>query len=293
MHLSRCFQASAGRLGCVSCHDPHVAVSREQRIAHYRNRCLSCHQQRGCSLPPAERRHTQADDSCIACHMPRYSTVDVAHAAATNHRIARQAPSPAAPGAAEAVPPSSPPSLMPFDRSDGDLPEVERQRDLAIAVVQLTHRDKLGTLSCPLSPLPLLEQAVQYDPDDVDAWEAKGAALLKQRRFQESLATFETVLARFPRRERSLIQAAQLAQRLQQRELSRRYWQEAVAVNPWIANYRQSLALLLAEQEAWEDCRRQCEAWLRLDPASIDARVLLARCRALSRRLPDGGGAQR
>jgi hypothetical protein len=290
MHLSRCFQASAGRLGCLSCHDPHVAVGPEQRIGHYRDRCLVCHQQHGCSLPPAVRRHTQADDSCIACHMPRYGAVDIAHAAATNHRIIRQPPSAAAAGA---TPPPSTRSLVPFDRADGDSHEVERQRDLAIAFLHLAHRDKLETLSYPLSPLPLLEQAVQYDPDDLDAWEAKGAALMLQRRFRESLAAFETVLAHAPRRERSLVQAALLTQQLQQRDASRRYWLQVVAVNPWMANYRQRLALLLAEEEAWEDCRRQCEAWLRLDPASVEARALLARCRALTRRLPDGGGAQR
>ena len=164
---------------------------------------------------------------------------------------------------------------MLFDRVDGDLHDEERQRDLAIALVQLTFQGKLEPLSYSLSPLPLLEQAVRYNSDDVDAWEAKGGALLQQRRFRESLAAFETVLAHSPRRERSLVQAASLTQQLQQKEASRHYWQQAVAVNPWMANYRHSLALLLAEQGAWEDCRRQCEAWQRLDPASVEARGLL------------------
>ena len=63
LHLSRCFQASAGKLGCLSCHDPHVAVGPDRRIAHYRTRCLTCHQQHGCSLPPGlagRRRQTIA-----------------------------------------------------------------------------------------------------------------------------------------------------------------------------------------------------------------------------------------
>jgi predicted CXXCH cytochrome family protein len=313
MHLSRCFQDSAGKMGCLSCHDPHVAVGPEQRVAHYRARCLACHQQDSCSLPSDVRRHKQADDSCIACHMPRYGAADIVHTAATNHRIVRQAPSPAAPkadketgrqgdkekekGASAFLSPpllvSLSSSFVPFERTDGDRPEVERQRDLGIALVQLIFWDKLDLLSCPLSPLPLLEQAVQYDPDDVDAWEAKGGALLLQRRYRESLAAFETVLVHSPRREKSLARAAGLAKQLLQREAARRYWQQAVAVNPWMANYRHSLALLLAEQEAWEDCRQQCEAWLRLDPTSAEARTLLARCQARTRRPPDGGGAQR
>jgi tetratricopeptide (TPR) repeat protein len=222
--------------------------------------------------------------------MPRYSAADIAHAAATNHRIVRQAPSTAAPEAASAV---SAPSFVPFDPADGDRPEVERKRDLGIALVQLIAWDKLDLLSCPLSPVPLLEQALQYDPDDLDAREAKGAALLLQQRYRESLAAFERVLARSPRRERSLVQAATLAQQLQDKQAYRHYWERAVAVNPWMKNYRQNLAQVLVEQGAWEDCRTQCEAWLRLDSASVEARALLARCQAMIRRPPNGEGAQR
>jgi hypothetical protein len=290
MHLSRCFQASTGKLGCVSCHDPHVAVGPEQRVAHYRARCLSCHQEHGCSLPSAVRRQTQADDSCIACHMPRYGSADIAHTAATNHRIVRQAPSPAAPKAASAV---SAPSFAPFDRADGDRPEAERQRDFSIALVQVISLGQARLTRLPPFALTFLEQAVRYDPDDVDAWEAKGVALYLQQRYRDSLAAFESGLARSPRRERSLVHAATMAQSLQEKQASRHYWERAVAVNPWMTIYRHSLAKLLAEQEAWEDCRRQCEAWLRLDATSVEARALLARCQARTRRSPDGGGAQR
>jgi tetratricopeptide (TPR) repeat protein len=120
----------------------------------------------------------------------------------------------------------------------------------------------------------LLEQAVRRDPDDVDAGEALGGLLRCQWRFPEALAAFEAVLARSPRRERSLVQAARVAQTLRQRETARRYWEQAAAVNPWIADYRQNLARLLTEEQAWEEGGRQCEAWLRLDPANTEARTL-------------------
>ena len=51
MHESRCFRASAGRLGCISCHDPHRLPRPEEAIDYYRQRCLECHADRGCSLP--------------------------------------------------------------------------------------------------------------------------------------------------------------------------------------------------------------------------------------------------
>ena len=62
----------AARLGCISCHDPHVhVVQAEQRVAHYRESCLACHAEPGCSLPHSERLRTSPQDSCIDCHMPR------------------------------------------------------------------------------------------------------------------------------------------------------------------------------------------------------------------------------
>jgi hypothetical protein len=274
LHESRCFQESGGRMGCISCHDPHEAVGPERALSYYRERCLACHPQDGCSLPPAQRRQTQPDDSCIACHMPRYPASDIAHAVATDHRIPRQAAPPPRPAAARR------PSLqmVPFSRDRLDPHDPEQARDLGIALVQAIFQGKLDPLSCSVSPLGLLEQAVQFDADDVDAWEARGGALLLQMRFREALASFETVLALSPRRERSLIQAAHLAQQLQQGERARRYGQRAVDVNPWMPGYRKNLALLLAEQHDWEGCGRQCEAWLQLDPLNTEARALWRTC---------------
>jgi tetratricopeptide (TPR) repeat protein len=56
------------------------------------------------------------------------------------------------------------------------------------------------------------------------------------------------------------------------------YWRRAAAANPWAPGYRQSLAQLLVQEEAWREARPQCEAWVRLDPMSTDARALLVSC---------------
>jgi hypothetical protein len=272
MHASRCFQGSSGRLGCVSCHDPHVAVDRDQRVSHYRDRCLACHQQRGCIEPLEVRKQTQPDDSCIACHMKRYEAADIAHTAATDHRIARR---PVAPADGPRMPIRH---VVPFYRHNADDPE--QARDLGIALVQLIFRGKVEPLSSPTPPLTLLERALQQDPKDVDALEARGGALLLQKRQTEALAAFEGVLALAPRREVSLVRAAQLARQLGRTDSARRYWQQAVEANPWSSNHREELARLLAQEHDWEGCQQQCEVWLRLDPASAEARTLAARCRA-------------
>jgi predicted CXXCH cytochrome family protein len=81
MHASRCYSAAGGRLGCISCHDPHRKPEPEQAATFYRDRCLDCHADRGCALPLAQRQARAPDDSCIVCHMPRDPLSEVAHTA--------------------------------------------------------------------------------------------------------------------------------------------------------------------------------------------------------------------
>ena len=55
MRVSRCYLASEGKMGCISCHDPHKWPAAAVRATQFRNRCLDCHEERGCSKPLPER----------------------------------------------------------------------------------------------------------------------------------------------------------------------------------------------------------------------------------------------
>jgi hypothetical protein len=85
METSRCFQASAGKLGCLTCHNPHVTPSREEAPGYYRRKCLTCHTEASCKL--AARAHAESTGDCIACHMPKRRPAMISHGALTNHRI--------------------------------------------------------------------------------------------------------------------------------------------------------------------------------------------------------------
>src|SRR5262249_1203113 len=79
------------RLGCISCHDPHQLPTPQERIAYYRDQCLACHADQGCTLAANVRLQRSRDDDCIGCHMPRAGSSGILHLATTDHRIPRHA----------------------------------------------------------------------------------------------------------------------------------------------------------------------------------------------------------
>jgi tetratricopeptide (TPR) repeat protein len=133
----------------------------------------------------------------------------------------------------------------------------------------------------------MLESALRQAPDDVMAWQAKGWAFQLARRHAEALAAFQSALDRAPRLESALVGAGTSAYALGQVEPALGYWRRAVEINPYAAQYRQYLALLLREKGEWEAVRPHCEAWLRLDPASAEARALWVDCLLHAGQVPE------
>ena len=79
LRRSTCWQKSAGRLWCGTCHNPHSEPT--EKAAYYRGKCLGCH------AKTLARSHQSPNSDCTGCHMPSRGTVDGAHAAFTDHQI--------------------------------------------------------------------------------------------------------------------------------------------------------------------------------------------------------------
>jgi hypothetical protein len=280
MEASRCYKASGGALGCISCHDPHRLPAPERRVDTYRTSCLACHESRGCSLPEPDRRARQHDDSCIACHMPRRDAADIAHVSMSDHRIPRVPgiEGPDSSHEAAGAHPAGTDALMQFGprRPDGP-PALEDGRDLGIALFRAAR--PVWRPNAPMGAerraVTLLNAALVAHPDDVPAMEAKAHLLWMQGDTVEARATFQSALRSAPDHERILEMSAVLAQTLGRRDEALSLLRRAVALNPYCADYHRRLARLHADIGDWPEAGRSAQAALRLDMSLLETRLIL------------------
>jgi hypothetical protein len=89
LELSRCYQASHGRLTCSTCHSIHHAPQPEYKETAYRAACLTCHKESSCTLKPDDSKRLAIKNDCIECHMEKRPVAGIAHSNDTKHRIVR------------------------------------------------------------------------------------------------------------------------------------------------------------------------------------------------------------
>jgi Flp pilus assembly protein TadD len=281
MESSRCFRASGGELGCISCHDPHRLPPPATKVEYYRSRCLACHEWRGCALPAAERQSRGPGENCIACHMPRPAVAEIPHTVTTDHRIPRVS------GAAKPRParsrevPGLPGEFVPRDYH-WDLMTVEERREAArdrgvaleLAAQTLSAAPPLARLAATQA-VPLLEAAVRDRADDLHARESLGYALGMLDRLAEARHAYEEVLRIQPRREMALPYLARTLDGLRRPDLAAAALREVIAVNPWRSDYRLALARHCAQARDWPGAVEACREAIRLNPELFEARSLL------------------
>ena len=89
LRMSACFKT--GQLSCLSCHHPHYQV-KDTLKNPYNAVCRNCHQgkagQMDCKLSLASRGLKA--NNCVACHMPKTSSIDIPHVHISEHWLSRQ-----------------------------------------------------------------------------------------------------------------------------------------------------------------------------------------------------------
>jgi len=274
MVLSRCYQKSAGKLGCISCHDPHRRPAPSEKAIFFRERCLTCHGPQAvvCKLSPEKRVRKVKDDSCIACHMQQTSSANIAHTSVTNHRVLRD-PSDAAAQPAHAAAPWN--ALIRSFHARNPDDDLDLERDLGIALSDLAANQRDAGLAREAQAR--LTAALARVPGDVEALDALASVLRTLERPTAALAKLNEVLALAPRRESALLQAAQAAGHSDHFDDALAYLQRVGEVNPNYSLYYALRAEAFTGKRDWQSSVAQARAALQLNPTQREYRKLLLR----------------
>jgi len=271
MEMSRCAKESNGRLGCITCHDPHIQTRGAEAATYFRGKCLKCHTVESCNAPAARRQSTTPRDNCIQCHMPKRPVSNLGHSALTDHRILR-IPLQVTEMAEAAR--ESPDDLIYHTRPSREPNATPDLRTLALAYFEVSQlypafRQK---------GFALLEQAVQEFPDDAEIQAAYGLVLVLARpqaateasqALQKAIDSgsksveVRTRLARLRLREGKVESAIQL-------------YNEAIESDPYYTPAYMGLAYLYAVAEDRQAAIETLERILNYDPGNETARKAIA-----------------
>jgi hypothetical protein len=238
LSLSKCQRNSGGRLGCITCHDPHDEPT--EPVAYYRARCLECHAKTAFAAD-----HPAKTSDCISCHMPKRAANDGGHTAFTDHRIQRQ-PFEQFTDEVTAIVPWRAPS-----------PELAT-RNLGIASVRVGLEQR--SFKQVISGYQMLTQVQQQFPQDSESYQTIGDALFAGQQYSEASQAYELAVRFDPGsspKEASLGQAYAAAG---QSTLAEEHMEKALLIDPLnlsAANILRGIYTRNGEQSKAEELSRR------------------------------------
>lgn len=275
LKVSRCWAGSNGRMGCISCHDPHVQLHGDQAADFFRNRCLSCHAGGICREPVAQRQATSPPDNCIHCHMPKRTSENIGHSSITDHRILRtQSEIPAVLQAGAS--PASTDSINDLicDLIDTKIPgsgnERANLRNLALAYAQVAVRyPELGGKG-----LALMEQAAAEFPTDAEIQAAYGSVLRVARPKEEQRAAqaLQKAIDAGSKSAEVRTQLARLRLQLGQVTAAMELYKESIQMEPYYTPAYLDLAQIYSMLKDRKNALELLDAVLKVDPGNNAAR---------------------
>ena len=235
LQLSKCYQATQGKLTCITCHVIHHPPTAETKMAHYRSKCLGCHTESSCGKSVAERTAAQKDDDCVACHMEKRAVAGIAHSTDTKHRIVREAGQPL-PEVAFEQPTLDLPGMLWTNRppEGGKLPLVTELQ----AYWKVSTKDPTLKKYCAL----LLEELSRTSPNDPVVLYGKGAMAMAEKKDFEARDYYDRALKAGSEELITFLYLSTALDNIEHQEEAERVLERGVEVYPYSAELRARLA---------------------------------------------------
>lgn len=266
MRSSTCFTQSVGKLGCISCHDPHSSPSVEEKPNFYRAKCASCHvdDTNGCSESLDRRMAPGIDNSCVQCHMPKLPASDVPHTSQTDHRVLRR---PAAKVGAEHG------QIVVFDQADKRIAaaEFDRAKGLMLARDAQRSQDAIAAEEA----MQWLEQVLPAVPDDTTVLHAIGSAASVQGDFAKAKEYWERTLKLDKNHENALANLARLAHDSGELQQGVAYLERLFKLNSWHSSLNGRMAHMLGQLGESDRAIKAARRGLQVNPEMIQVREWL------------------
>jgi Flp pilus assembly protein TadD len=258
LSLSACKRKSGDKMSCMSCHDPHKEPAAAEKVAYYREKCLSCHGEAF-----AAKHHADKPD-CVQCHMPALPNRDVAHTQSTDHRILRYA------NATHFDEPASAPRLVAFPENEAARVTT---RDLALAWETLAQHNIEGSEH---EAEEYLRKAVKEDSDDERLLVALGFVEQKRGHEKDARELYDRAEKLRPRANTSAANLGILEARAGNLKRAVELWQGAFERVPYRSAIGMNLAMTFCAAGQMDDARRYVERVLQFNPDYARAKQLLA-----------------
>jgi len=276
LKLSRCAIASKGRLGCISCHDPHVESHGAEAAQYFRARCLTCHSVASCRASADSRRATSVPDDCVTCHMPKQPVENMNHGALTDHRILRE-PSEDLQTRDQLL--REPPDELVYDARVLGFEDTRSDlRSLALAYPQVAGQYP----ELRRKGFDVLQQAAREFPDDAEIQGTFGQVLSVLQPGEEAAEALQKAIALGSRSPEVRTRLANL--RLQQGDVAAviDICKESIEIEPLYTSAYLTLARAYLISNDLPDARETLDRVLKLDPGNDAARQALLKLQTVT-----------
>jgi hypothetical protein len=275
MTLSKCYRASGGKLGCITCHDPHVEPSQEEAPGYFRNKCMTCHSEKSCTLALDVRRHQQPPDDCASCHMPKRDVQEISHSSITNHRILSRPDEPF-PEAAFQQTTSALPDLIHLNPAPGQKDTTPPPLVMLQAYGELAERHPEYVKRY----LEVLDQLERTDPNDPLVLAAMGTRESQAGKYEKAIADLRRALETGPPKTFLYTELANALVKLDRPTEAAVVLRKAIALDPFNSELQKTLIVRLIELKEYASARTALKNYIERFPEDSFMRQMLARAQA-------------